>query len=125
MVRVALVEGDAPLRSALRELLRALGSRQVYAFADPEIAFHFLLARPGDVAVVVANDDDAATPRLLRRLQLLPASPWPVTYSGRRLARATARARRCPRRGADQVSAPGDEASAARARSSRTSSSPT
>lgn len=130
-MRIALVEPDEILRGALRELLAELGGYRVYAFADAQVAFLFLLARSNEVAVVVANEDDDATRSLLRRLDVLPASPVPVVYSGRRLEQATTRA--CGQSGVRRA-APvkvqarvrgSEDAAAASARSSRTSSSPT
>ena len=70
--------------------LRRLGLA-VAPFADPHIAFLFLLGRWEDVDEVLVNgDDEPQTSRLLRRLEMLPAPVAVVTYSGRDPERAAA-----------------------------------
>jgi hypothetical protein len=85
---VVLLERNASARSALAELLRALGVGSVSSFADLHEAFAFLRGSAHAVDGVVLNGDDERASGLLRRLEALPASPAVVTYSGRTLEQA-------------------------------------
>jgi hypothetical protein len=74
---VVLVEPDLAGRRALDSLLRHSGV-SVASFADPQIAFLFLLARVDEVEEVLVNDDGGAwSDWLRRRLELLYAASLP------------------------------------------------
>lgn len=92
-MNAVLVEHNTAARAMLGELLRGLGVRVVWSFADPEIALHFVLGRLREVKAVVLNADDPGAAALLRRLEVLPPAVKPIAYSGRKLAGEPERSR--------------------------------
>lgn len=89
-MRVVLVEPSAGARTALSSQLGELGI-EVASFADPHVAFLFLLGHIDRTdGVLVNGDDERRTSRLLARLEMLAAPVAVVTYSGREPGRAAA-----------------------------------
>ena len=87
-----VIEANAAARAELVEQLRRLG-RAVAPFADPHIAFLFLLGRLENVDGVLVNGDaEPRTSRLLRQLEMSPAPVVVVTHSGLHPQRAVAMA---------------------------------
>lgn len=81
--RVVVIERDGTARHALARLLGGAGVAVPYVFGEPQIAFFFLLARATEVDAIVVNEDDDGARALLRRIEVIPASPPLVTYSRR------------------------------------------
>ena len=81
-MRVVLVEPNPDARREFVELLLRCGV-VVAPFADARVAFLFLLGKLEEIDGVLVNEDDDMPSWLRRRLDLLPAGPPVVAYSGR------------------------------------------
>jgi hypothetical protein len=78
-----VVDADASTRTDVIEQLGAEGI-DAASFANPDVAFFFLLGRLDELTGVLVNEDDGSrVPGLLRRLEMLPVPIAVATYSGR------------------------------------------
>lgn len=99
-MRVVLLEPDAEVRGELVESLQRCGIA-VSAFADPRMALLFALGRLGELDGVLVNGQCGWPAWLRRRLEMLPAAPRVLTYSGSHPEREARIAGGVPRIGRD------------------------